>query len=92
MEMKFHLPYLDSNLEGCVYVEKEAGAIRWLVWGQESYETLEYLSRVGNFPKVKRDGSGGPGLRAINTSRLLYGRIWNRAGWLFPPALLTIIN
>lgn len=64
MEMKFHLPYLDSNLEGCVYVEKEAGAIRWLVWGQESYETLEYLSRVGNFPKVKRDGSGGPGLWA----------------------------
>lgn len=80
MEMKFYLPYLYSNLRVCVYVEKEAGAIRWLVWGQESYETLEYLSRVGNFPKVKCDGSGGPGLQAINTSRLLYVRMWKRAG------------
>lgn len=90
--MKFYLPYLYSNLEVCVYVEKEAGAIRWLVWGQESYETLAYLSRVGNFPKVKCDGSGGPGLQVINICRLLYVRILKRAVWLFPSALITIIN
>lgn len=35
MELKFYLSCLYSNLGMCVCVQKEAGVMSWLVWGQD---------------------------------------------------------
>lgn len=92
VEMEFHLSCLYSSLRVCLYVEKETGALAILFGHKPSYAILEYLSRVGTFPKVRFDGSGGPCLQAINICWFLYIRMGSRVGWLFSSVLVTIIN